>query len=155
MDINVDKMVPGVLPRVLLPPLLLPPLLLLMLPLAGVSAEEQSDTCLNDTDMVEETGTVPKLDPRAEDPGPPPPRQPQSGGLSKFNSGTGAQKDLYIGMFRVDQSVRCADAPLFNVAPLATANALHTGAQWTAGRPEGGGSGHRAGQATGANACEP
>ena len=71
-----------------------------------------------DTDTVEETGTVPKLDPRAEDPGPPPPRKPQSGGLSKFDSGTGAQKDLYIGMFRVDQSVRCADAPLFNIAPL-------------------------------------
>ena len=74
---------------------------------------------------AEGTGTVPKVDPRAEDPGPPPPwkpqsggaedpgppppRKPQSGGLSKFDSGTGAQRDLYMGMYRVDQSVRCAD----------------------------------------------
>ena len=73
---------------------------------------------------AEGTRKVPKLDPRAEDPGPPPPRKPQSGGaedprpppprkpksggLPRFDSGTGAQRDLYMGLYRVDQSVRCA-----------------------------------------------
>ena len=81
---------------------------------------------------AEGTRKVPKLDPRAEDPGPPPPWRPQrggaegpgpppadsssapkwkpqSGGLPKFDSGTdGAQRDLYMGLYRVDQSVRCA-----------------------------------------------